>query len=209
MTAARIAAALLALAALAGLGTQFIASSASHPDDTPLQVAWSMLRFFTILTNVIVLAVFTAIAAGRPARPGLCGAVTLWIAIVGVVYWVLLAPTSDPQGWGVIANTLLHTVTPAGTVLWWLAFAPKRALSWRAPLLWMLWPLVYVFYAMLRGAADGVYPYFFVDAGRLGYGGVAANSAGLALAFGLAGLALVALGRAIGRPEGRYSDRPG
>jgi hypothetical protein len=49
---------------------------------------------------------------------------------------------------------------------------------------------------LIRGALVGLYPYPFIDAGRLGYARVFLNAGGMLIAFICISLALVALDRA-------------
>ena len=204
-TAARSSAAAIALIACAGLIAQFISTGGEHPDKSALGVIWILARFFTILTNLMIAVTFTRIALGRMPGAFWLGGVTLWIVIVGTVYWLLLAGTSNPVGIGWFANQACHTATPVLTALWWLAFAPKAPLTIRDALLWILWPMIYCVYALVRGLFEGIYPYFFIDPTTRGYGGVAIYVSGLAVAFFIAGVALVGIARLMqGQP-----DRPG
>lgn len=198
----RACAALIALVAIASLGAQIVASQADHPDEALLATLWRLGRFFTILTNLMVAVTFAVLAVlGRVTSSVWLGGVALWIAIVGVVYHLLLASTDEvTAGLDWWANTGLHTVVPTVAMLWWLTFAPRQGLSVTAALLWMLWPLVYVCYALGRGQIDGVYPYFFTNPDRIGWVGVGQWTAILAVSFFVAGLAQIALARLI-RPR--------
>lgn len=184
----RLVALMIALLTLGGLAVQFLATSAHHPEETVPQVLWRMARYFTILTNAMVAGGFGWMAArGRWISPFWQGGLALWIGIVGVVYWLLLA--KPLSGLDAIANWGLHALTPALTLLWWLIAAPKKALRPGSALGWMVWPLLYLLYALLRGQLGGVYPYFFVDPGAVGWDGVlwwsALLCAGIAAAGGV------------------------
>ncbi|WP_204324959.1 Pr6Pr family membrane protein, partial [Stenotrophomonas maltophilia] len=87
--------------------------------------------YFTILTNLLLAAVLTAVAFGRTVGISLIGAVTLFIVIVGIVYALLLRATWNPQGWQKMADVALHDVTPLLAVAFWLGFVPKGRLAWR------------------------------------------------------------------------------
>lgn len=197
--AARLAAALVALIAWAGLGIQLQASTELMGSTGA--ALWAMLRFFTVLANVLVALIFTCIFFGqrRTGTPFLLGGVTLAILLVGIVYGLLLNGLLELSGGALLADTLLHKVTPVLVPLWWLAFAPKGGLRGRDPLLWALLPLAYFGYALLRGAADGRYPYPFMNVARLGWGQALLNAALMAAGFLLAGLLLVWLDRFLAR----------
>ncbi len=186
----RLAAAFISLLAWAGLAIQFqstLAQSGSVPD-----TIFILLRFFTVLTNLLVALTFTAIALGRNVPPFWLGGVTLAIALVGVVFWLLLRGLLDLSGGARVADMLLHMAVPLLVPVYWLAFAMKGALRWRDPMLWSLYPLAYLVYALVRGQWEGRYAYPFIDVGALGLAQTIANSFAIAVGFVGAGLLLVA-----------------
>jgi len=185
----RIAAALIAIICWVGLALQFSASYADHPD--VLVTLWILARFFTVLTNLLVAVTMTWVAVGKNASANFFGGVTLAILLVGIVYATLLQGLHVLSGAHLIADFLLHKVSPVLMALWWLLFAPRAKLRWSAPLWWIAYPVVYLVYALARGQIDHKYPYPFVDAGKLGWGQVALNISGIAFGFILAGFFLV------------------
>ena len=74
---------------------------------------------------------------------------------------------------------------------WWLLVAPRARLRWSAPWWWALYPLAYFAYAVGRAQLGDKYPYPFMDIGQLGWPQAALNAAGIAMAFLMAGFALV------------------
>ena len=185
----RAAAALVALICWAGLAIQFAATYANSGDvGTTL---WILLRFFTVITNLILAAVMTAVAIGKRVSPFLLGGVTLAMILVGVVYVTLLRGLLDLSGGALLADTLLHKVSPVAAALWWLLFAPRGRLQYRDPPLWAFYPLAYFAYAIARGWSGDIYPYPFMDVGKLGWPQTLLNACGIALAFLIAGFALV------------------
>ena len=197
---ARIAAVLVALVAWAVLLTQVWLSTREHGGLAP--ALWVLTRYFTLLTNFMVALSFAAMALlGRTLGARWLAGLTLWILIVGVVYHVLLARLYHPQGLDWWTDQGLHSADPALTALFWLAFAPKHGLSWRLALVWLAWPLLYVVYALIRSPLEGIYPYFFIDAAKLGYGQVTLNSLGLCAAFWVGGMAIVGLGKLLRQPR--------
>jgi hypothetical protein len=194
---ARTLAAIIALAAWIGIGVHFHAL-ADGPASWP-GALWTLLGYFTITTNLLVAIVFTGVAArARFATPWLLGATLLNILLVGVVYGLLLQGLKELTAGSQIAIILLHRVTPALTVAFWLAFVTKGTLTRRAPLLWALYPLCYLAYALIRGQMEGRYPYPFIDVARIGWGQTVINSVLIALGFVAAGEVLVWLDRRLG-----------
>ena len=186
---AKLAAALVAIICWAGLAIQFSATYANHPDVAA--TLWILARFFTVITNLLVAAAMTAIALGRRVSPVLLGGLTVAILLVGVVYMTLLRGLLELSGGALLADTLLHKVSPVAMAGWWLLFAPRARLRWSAPWWWSLYPLSYFAYAVGRGALGDKYPYPFMDVGKLGWPQTMLNAAGIAMAFVIAGFALV------------------
>lgn len=199
---ARFLALVVAVMAFASLGAQVLVTQAENPEDGGLATLWRLARFFTILTNLMVAVTYAVLAVrGRVRAPVWLGGVTLWIAITGVVYHLLLAETDGAKaGLDWWANLGLHGSVPGIVALWWLAFGPRDGLGVRAALLWMLWPLIYVCYALGRGAIDGEYPYFFTSPVQVGWDGVLRWTVILAVAFLIAGLMQIVLARLV-RPR--------
>lgn len=199
--AERISTAVLAMLAWTGVLLQFWLSIRIGMANGK-GAAWGITAYFgyfTILTNVFVALAATLPLASPGSRAGrwfgrhaVRGCAVTAIAGVGIAYHILLRHVWNPQGLQWIADMVLHYLVPIGSLVWWTAFPPERV-SWKWPLVWCLWPLVYFAYAMLRGHLLRWYPYYFIDVGKLGWREVLVNAAGLAVFFPILGCAVTAL----------------
>lgn len=171
-----------------------------------------LLPYFTIQSNLAVglLAGYAVTRArrGRPDPPSvLKGAATLYITITGVVYHLVLANPASPFAMAqpdrsladAVGNQFLHTVVPLLAVVDWALFDRRGRLRPRYAAWWLAFPLAYLAFALVRGAVVGSYPYPFVDAGQLGYPGVAVSASGFAVVFWLLGLVFVGVDRLLAR----------
>ena len=199
---------LIALIAWIGLGVQF--GSSTIAQGSVVAAAWHLLLFFTILTNLGLAVTFTGIALGRPSfgAPTLLGGVTLSILLVGVVYSLLLAGTAVLTGGDRFANVIMHYAMPILTPLFWLIYVPKGGLRARDPLIWAVYPLTYLAYALIRGGIEGQYPYPFLDVGKFGWSVAASNAAGIATGFLIGGYLMVWLDRRLVRRAAFSSLEP-
>ncbi len=195
----RLAASVIALIAWAGLAIQFQSTLAQT--GSVLETSVILLRFFTVLTNLLVAVTFTALALGRTVSPFWLGGVTLAIVLVGMVYMLLLRGLVELSGGALLADTLLHKVVPVLVPLYWLAFAPKGRLRWRHAFAWSLYPLAYFAYALVRGSFEGRYAYPFIDVAEIGYAHTLINAIVIAAGFVAAGLALVGIDRGLATPR--------
>ena len=103
------------------------------------------------------------------------------------------AGTAEPQGLQAIVDELLHSVIPVLALIYWLLYAPKNKLQWKDILPWLIYPLLYIIYILLRGSGSGFYPYPFIDQKVLGLSKVLANAAWITLLFIIISFFFVAL----------------
>lgn len=173
--------------------------------------------YFTILTNILVALVLTLplVAPDSPAgrflnRPGVRTATAAAITTVGIAYHLLLRNVWDPQGWQLVADRVLHYVTPILYLLFWWVVVPKRGLRWLHVAAWTSYPVGYLIYMLIRGELTALYPYHFLDVGALGYGRTLTNGLGVLLVFVLASVLLLVAARAqraLGTDPARECDR--
>ncbi len=155
----------------------------------------NFFSYFTILSNLFASFVFivSAVRLARGYTPtttdvAIRGASVVYMVFVGVVFNVLLR---DVELGGLLPwiNVVHHLVMPIAVIVDWLVWPPKQRISLRTALLWVIFPVVYTVYSLVRGAVTGFYPYpFFSPVVQKGYGGVA-----LYCAMMLVGFVLLAL----------------
>ncbi|MGI4859178.1 MAG: Pr6Pr family membrane protein [Janthinobacterium lividum] len=154
-------------------------------------LAW-LSSYLTNLTVGVVAIGFTCLVPrlqGRGrlarflARPPVVTAIVLYMVFVGLAYNILLRGMWTPTGERRILNETLHSALPVLCAVYWVLFVPRFHLHVRQYLLWLVYPLAYLFITLWRGSRSDFYPYFFIDVAELGYPDVLFNSAMLVLAF--------------------------
>ncbi|WP_130905785.1 Pr6Pr family membrane protein [Pseudomonas sp. Sample_22] len=162
----------------------------------------SFFSYFTVLSNTLVATVLTCELTSRESavrrwflQPWVSSGIAVSIVVVGLVYSLLLRHLWHPEGWQWLADELMHDVMPGLFLVYWLCCVPKGFLRLRHIALWMIYPLVYFGYALLRGHLLAVYPYPFIDVEKLGYPQVFVNAGGLLLGFVLTSVLLIGLDR--------------
>jgi hypothetical protein len=100
------------------------------------------------------------------------GSMVVYTATTFVVYRFLVEGTrSSPDGidyyeqW---ASDMLHTWVPLFVFLDWFLDPPDARITWRQALSWLIYPLVYCAYSLIRGPVVDWYPYDFLDPGESG-----------------------------------------
>ncbi len=199
--------ALIALAAAAGLTCHIRASTPDGRRATFLyytnlsNLATGLYQLALLLTSFFP----DSTAAWALDLPGTRLAMTLCIAVTGIVYWTILTPGAARRGEqlaaGRAANLLLHGAVPALSLLQWIVYADK-AVTPADAVRWLAVPAAYFAFilirARLRGPIPGrssAYPYHFMNPERLGEGKFWRNIALMMAAFFALGLAFVGLAR--------------
>ncbi|WP_095183925.1 Pr6Pr family membrane protein [Pseudomonas sp. Irchel 3H9] len=164
----------------------------------------NFFSFFTVLTNTLAVVVLSYALVQRDSaakrfflRPAISSGITVSILVVGLAYSLLLRHLWQPEGFQLIADELLHDVMPVLCLIYWWRCVPKGSLRLKHIGAWMIYPLVYFAYALLRGDLLGQYQYPFIDVATLGYPQVFVNAGGILAGFVLIALALVGLDKVI------------
>lgn len=147
------------------------------------------VSYFTIQSNLFAAAVlfwggalqFRGLPKAR--RDVIRGAAVLYLSVTGVVYGVLLAGYQEELQTTIPwVDTVLHRIIPLALVADWLLEPPDYAFSLNTKYLWLIYPVAYVTYSLIRGAMVGWYPYPFLDPSQPGgYSTVIAYAVGIAI----------------------------
>lgn len=162
------------------------------------EVGTRIVRFasyLTIWSNVLVAWSALTLALGRDRDTRIWRALRLNAVAIcfggGIVHFFFLRPLLDLEGWNLVADRLLHVVVPLLAVLGWAAFGPRGRASRSDLAPFLVVPVLWLGYTLVRGAIVDWYPYPFVDVAEHGYGVVAVNCLGVsALMLGIAWLAV-------------------
>lgn len=166
----------------------------------------NFFSFFTILSNILAALTLTfaafpsSSAPGRFfSRPSVQGAVAAYMTMTGLVYFFLLRHLRPLEGWALVSDRILHDVMPVVFVVFWLFVASNGTLKVKNTLVWLIFPVIFAAYSLVRGAYTGRYPYPFIDVSKLGYPQTFVNIAALMLCFIALGLSFIALDRWIAK----------
>lgn len=156
--------------------------------------AVNFFSFFTVESNILAVVAFLlgalAVYSGKKSRAldYFRGATTFFMVVTGIVFAMLL---SGLQGVELTAvpwdNVVLHYIIPIAIAIDWIMDHPKTRFSYRVALGWMIFPIAYLAYSLIRGAMVGWYPYPFLNPANGGYIQVLFTS----LVIALGGLVLV------------------
>ncbi len=174
--------------AFAVLSLVAIAYQAKELADRDLFRPGNYFSFFTIQSNLLAAAVLIWSVTGDqdrrdPATVDLVrGAATLYLCITGLVVVLLLSGRQEelavPLKW---VDAVVHQVMPIVLLADWLIVPPTTRIPFRRALVWLVYPLVYAAYSLIRGPLVDWYPYPFLNPNHVGgYGVVALSCVGIA-----------------------------
>ena len=181
------------------------------------------LAYFTIQTNVFVVILFGVLLYRTyrgykkdkqwhiaTVNPKVQMAVTLYISMTMLGFWLLLAPTTGiSRNPFIFMNSLtLHLITPLFAIVDFVWFGMHGQVTKRDVKFWLSYPAAYVVFVMLYSKIIQTpyysfklqdeqinlkYPYPFLDANVIGVWGVVFSILGLAVVFYLLGRIFVFL----------------
>lgn len=165
--------------------------------------------YFTVISNVLTIVVLGIGGALDPRGERwqlFRGAVTLYMVITGIIYAVLLAniDVGVADEW---TNNVVHRIMPVVILIDWIVVPARKRISEAQSLIWLVFPLVYGIYSLIRGAIVDWYPYPFLDPRDQGYVALVIGLVVLTVAFALMALAVNAVGRLSGK--WRYGSSAG
>lgn len=168
----------------------------------------NFFSFFTVLTNTLAVVVLSYALVKRDSAakrfflaPKISSGIAVSIAVVGLAYSLLLRHLWQPEGFQFIADELLHDVMPVLFLIYWWRCVPKGTLQLKHIGAWVVYPLVYFAYVLLRGHLLGQYQYPFIDVDSLGYPQVFVNAGGILAGFVLIALMVVGLDKVLKSPQ--------
>jgi hypothetical protein len=160
--------------------------------------------YFTVWANTLIALAFTAPLLNPDGklfiffmRPAVRTALATYIIMVSVVYYMLIVPYWNPQGFTWVTATGLHAVMPALYIIDWLFIAEKRPIFYQHLPYWLIFPAIYGVTSIIRGLLTDVYPYPFLNVAELGIGAVLFNMFGLVAVFAVVGPFFIAIAHLI------------
>lgn len=161
-----------------------------------IKVLPTFFSYFTVLSNILITVLFLYFGFINPKKDPknlswIYGAGVLYMTITGVIYWSILVTdrslSIDP--W---INLTLHGVMPIAAVGSWILFPSKNKLRYKNAFDWLIFPIVFVFYTLIRGYFVNWYPYPFLNPLSSGsYLKVGINVLELLFSFWIIGLILI------------------
>jgi len=174
-----------------------------------VQHGFNVINFFSYFTNlsnifaaiVLILGALYLFQHREPTATDdiIWGTAVVCMALVGIVYGILLRD-EDLGSLLPWVNIVLHYVMPVVMVLDWLYQPPTTKLVVTQTWIWLIFPVLYLVYSLIRGSIVGWYAYPFLNPSKIGgYDVVALYCLGILVVFFLLSWLLMLLGNTLKR----------
>lgn len=158
-----------------------VLDESSRPDTATRVVRYC--SYLTIWSNALVAWSTATLASGIDRDSPVWRALRLDAVVIcfggGVVHFFFLRPILDLDGADLLADKLLHMVVPLLAVIGWVAFGPRERATRQDLAPFLVVPVAWLVYTLIRGAIVDWYPYPFIDVAEHGYGVVLLNALGI------------------------------
>lgn len=187
-----------------GLQLYILISNAPENGLSIREAVFNFFSYFTILTNLLV-AASLSIQLISPlsstglffSNPAVRTAIAVYIVIVGIVYSVALRHIWNPKGLQMVADRLLHDAIPLLYFIFWIFCTPRKVLQYRNAIRWLIYPVVYLVFALIKGLTTKWYAYPFINISELGVGKVTINCLFVAVAFLIISFLFILINRSL------------
>lgn len=162
---------------------------------------WNFFDYFTNWVNLFAgVLLLRAIAHGHDYQPSLKDSVNamyvaVYVWVAGIVFNLELRALLPPGELVLIANVILHDVTPLLFFGFWWFYYPFSMLRLKNAYTGLVFPVCYFGYVVVRERYTGQYPYPFFDVAKHGYFSVLTQCVALLLGFLLVGFAFIAINK--------------
>lgn len=169
---------------LAGLVITAVITQLAHLANRDTFNPANFFSFFTIESNILAAVVLIIAAcytlAGKKETTGFAlvrGAATLYMVMTGIIFALLLSGIQNSLQTTIPwVNTVLHYIMPIAMLADWFSSLPRQRITFKRALIWLVFPVAYLFYSLVRGHITHWYPYPFLNPTEHGYGRVALTS---------------------------------
>jgi len=113
--------------------------------------------YFTIQSNLLLVIWFTlAVFLSRQRfvfRPFVRSGLLVYITVTMIVFFTLLFRSS--VGLNFVSSYVLHLIMPLSYIIDWFLDRPKVKIGLKAAMSWLIYPIIYCIYTLIRGSIVG------------------------------------------------------
>ena len=164
---------------------------------TPLASGLGIFKYFTILSNLIVVIYFWLLFSLKLDKSEVFnkwfGGVTVYITITGMVFVIILQNGFQQIGFDKIGSIICHYIMPILTVGFLIYYRKEYKFCFKDIFIWIAFPILYIIFVLIRGSITNDYIYPFFELNSLGIGLFSIYLLAIVTFFGILSTGLVYL----------------
>ena len=170
-----------------------------------------IIRYFsymTIWSNILVAMAFCFPLFFPSSRlsyyfnkPIVEGGLLVYIFVVMLINHFFLAGIVHFTGMQLVVDRFLHYIIPVLYIVFWIFYGKKGRQDYSNSIHWLIFPLIYIIYILIRGAIIDQYPYPFIDVTELGYAVVLRNSVLIGVVYVIVGSIFIIIDKRLRKTE--------
>lgn len=128
----------------------------------------NFLSYFTIQSSILVALWFSLSIFNFNLRSSTVqSAIGLYVTVTMLIFFAFLMGRYPGISW--VNSFGLHLILPLAYIFDWLVLnKSQKTASYKSSLSWLIFPVLYLAYSLIRGEITGWYPYYFLNASELG-----------------------------------------
>ena len=141
---------------------------------TPIASGLGIFRYFTILSNLIVVIYFWLLFSLKldksEAFNKFFGGVTVYITVTGMVFVIILQDGFQQIGFDNTGSIICHYIVPLLTIGFLIYYRNEYSFCYKDIFFWFIFPVLYLIFLLTRGfiTNDYIYPFFELDSLGIG-----------------------------------------
>jgi len=185
-----------------------IISNVHHGGPGYVQEIIRYFSYMTIWSNIVVAMAFffpLFFPSSRLSffidKPIVQGGLLVYIFVVMLLNHFFLAGIVRFTGMQWVVDRFLHYIIPVLYIVFWIFYGKKGRQEYSNCIRWLIFPLIYILYVLIRGAIIDQYPYPFIDVTELGYAVVLRNSVLIGVVYVIVGLIFIIIDKRLRKTE--------
>lgn len=141
-------------------------------------VGFTMFKYFSFISNLIIviyfgLIFFLKLDEKSEKFKNMIGFIVMIIAATGLIYFVFIEPNVEYMDLGSYGKLVTHYLVPALVIGYFIAYTKNFTLEYRNLFLWLVYPVAYMGFLIIRGIVTDDYIYSFLHVDEVGVLGLA------------------------------------
>lgn len=135
--------------------------------------AFKIMKYFTVQSNLIAVGYFLLLFCFRKDEKSekwknFIGGVMIYTTITFLVFFIILEPLWVETGFLLVGSICLHYINPILIIIYTISNRSGLSVSLIDSFTWIIYPIIYLIFALVHGLITGDYLYPFFQITEIG-----------------------------------------